>query len=226
MGKGPFKTAAKINGDFYDGRSTYHLAMLVSLFRCVLNNYNGSFEQRTGHPHIRNTASIASFAPGMLFALRRTVRTITLLLFLAAIGSRSWGQQTPPRYFESYSASRQETDTPSVNVKGQGRVVVHADPKVERLMEQYGTTKHAQHGFRVQIYLGSERKAAEDMKRMYLQKNPESAAYQSWLAPNWRLRVGDLRTRLEAERLLRDLKPIYPGCYIVPDEIEMPRVGN
>ncbi|MFN3875143.1 MAG: SPOR domain-containing protein, partial [Flavobacteriales bacterium] len=59
--------------------------------------------------------------------------------------------------------------------------------------------------------------------RAYLQRNPEGTAYLSWLAPNWRLRVGDCRTRLEAERLLRDVKAQYPGSYIVPDEIEMPR---
>jgi hypothetical protein len=38
--------------------------------------------------------------------------------------------------------------------------------------------------------------------------------------------VGDLRTRLEAERLLRDMKVIYPGSYIVTDDIEMPRVAE
>jgi hypothetical protein len=75
----------------------------------------------------------------------------------------------------------------------------------------------------VQIFLG-DRATAESTKRAFLQKHPDIPAYLSWLAPNFRLRVGDLRTRLEAEHLLRDMKVLYPGSYIVPDEIEMPRI--
>ena len=59
-----------------------------------------------------------------------------------------------------------------------------------------------------------------ETKRSFLQKNPEIPAYLSWLAPNFRLRVGDLRTRLEAEKLLHEMRLTYPGSYIVPDEIE------
>lgn len=102
-----------------------------------------------------------------------------------------------------------------------GEVQVTFDPSVVRAMNDYSERKHAQQGFRVQIFLG-ERRLAEETKRAYLLKYPDSAAYLSWLAPNFRLRVGDLRTRLEAERLLRDLKDVYPGSYIVPDEIEPP----
>ncbi|MEO8589127.1 MAG: hypothetical protein ABI432_07160 [Flavobacteriales bacterium] len=110
-------------------------------------------------------------------------------------------------------------DTPVV----EGTVTLHADPSIERLMKDYTERKHVQKGYRVQIFLG-ERKTAEDIKRSFLQKNPDTPAYLSWLAPNFRLRVGDLRTRLEAEKLLRDMRIDHPGSYIVPDEIEMPRL--
>ncbi len=92
-------------------------------------------------------------------------------------------------------------------------------------MRKYSAHKHLQHGFRVQIFLGDHR-TAEETKRAFLQKNPETPVYLSWLAPNFRLRVGDLRTRLEAERLLRDLRAVYPGSYIVPDDIEMPTLTS
>ena len=45
-----------------------------------------------------------------------------------------------------------------------------------------------------------------------------------WLAPNFKLRVGDYRTRLEAEKMLHELRTAYPGCFVVPDEVEMPRL--
>ena len=106
-----------------------------------------------------------------------------------------------------------------------GDVTVIVPERIETLLKAYSEHKHPQKGYRVQIFLG-DRKTAEDTKRAFLQKNPDIPAYLSWLAPNFRLRVGDLYTRLEAEHLLRDMKLLYPGSYIVPDEIEMPRLGE
>jgi hypothetical protein len=111
-------------------------------------------------------------------------------------------------------------DTPAVAV---GEVRVTLTPAIEKLLTDYSAHEHRMNGYRVQIFLG-DRATAEATKRAFLQRNPDVPAYLSWLAPNFRLRVGDLRTRLEAERLLRDVKEAYPGSYIVPDEIEMPRV--
>jgi hypothetical protein len=107
--------------------------------------------------------------------------------------------------------------------RGPGSVSYNEDPDVTRTMERFVEVKHERKGFRVQIALG-DRRTAEDTKRSFLQKHPDTPAYISWFAPNFRLRVGDLRTRLEAEHLLQQLRPEHPGSYIVPDLIEPPRV--
>jgi hypothetical protein len=139
-------------------------------------------------------------------------------------------QDTPPqpvRTFTPYTAPPAEAKQTvrstgaMATQQGPGSVDLIADPKIERTMLDYAERKHTQQGYRVQIFLG-DRKTAEDTKRTFLQQNPDANAYLSWLAPNFRLRVGDLRTRLEAERLLRELKVAYPGSYIVKDEIEPP----
>lgn len=129
--------------------------------------------------------------------------------------------QEPTRVFEPYKPVPQPVDTPATAPPGQ--ITVTIDPRIDATVTRYTELKHPQRGYRVQIFLG-DRKTAEDHKRTFLQKYPDVPAYMSFLAPNFRLRVGDLRTRLEAERLLRDLKTLYPGSYIVPDEIEMPRL--
>lgn len=150
------------------------------------------------------------------------LRALLLPLCLLPVLLVAQDDTTRVHFFEAYSAGSSAfvTDTPATVVLP-GEVNIHAEPRVERLMERYAEERLARKGFRVQIFLG-ERKTAEETKRSFLQKNPDSPAYLSWLAPNWRLRVGDCRTRLEAERLLRDLRTAYPGSYIVPDEIEMP----
>ncbi len=120
-----------------------------------------------------------------------------------------------------FTGQRLPVDSPATERTGD--VALKLSPEVSKLLNTYSEHKHVRKGYRVQIFLG-DRATAESTKRAFLQKNPDIPAYLSWLAPNFRLRVGDLRTRLEAEHLLRDMKVLYPGSYIVPDEIEMPRI--
>jgi len=111
-------------------------------------------------------------------------------------------------------------DTPAIARPGD--VVIHQDERITKLMEEYAKHKHVLKGYRVQIFLGSEREKAREMRRTFLLNHPDIGGYESYLAPNFRIRVGDLRTRLEAEKLRHELKTGFPGCYIVPDEIELP----
>lgn len=149
-------------------------------------------------------------------------RIALLLLLLSPFALAAQSDTARVRYFESYPGTTAvvKADTPATPA-AVGEVTLHVDPKVEELMEHYTEHRMARQGFRVQVFLG-DRRTAEETKRAFLLKNPDTPAYLSWLAPNWRLRVGDCRTRLEAERLLRDLRATHPGSYIVPDEIEMP----
>jgi len=144
-----------------------------------------------------------------------------LFLGLILLASTWSVAQEPTRVFEPYKPAPQPVDTPATATPGQ--ITVTTDPRIDATVTRYTELKHPQRGYRVQIFLG-DRKTAEDHKRTFLQKYPDVPAYMSFLAPNFRLRVGDMRTRLEAERLLRDLKTLYPGSYIVPDEIEMARL--
>lgn len=201
-----------------------HVNVQARLNQCSISEPARADQGFTVYHHSVNAARLHAHAPGILLGQTEPVipRCYFLLLILASSGLLA--QDPPPvRHFEPYKGERASTpiDTPETSALPAGRVVYHTDPPVEKLMQQYKEHDHSLSGFRVQIFLG-ERKAAEDTKRAFLQKNPDIPAYQSWLAPNWRLRVGDCRTRLEAERLLRDLRTVYPGSYIVPDEIEMP----
>jgi hypothetical protein len=145
------------------------------------------------------------------------MRTLVLLSFLCLLPVALSAQDAPPvRTFEPHAPA---PATP----QGPGNVTYQVDPAVQRTMDRFVEVKHELKGYRVQIFLG-DRRTAEDTKRSFLLKYPDTPAYLSWLAPNFRLRVGDLRTRLEAEHLLHELKVLYPGSYIVPDAIEPPRM--
>ncbi len=88
-------------------------------------------------------------------------------------------------------------------------------------MADYASRRRPLKGYRVQIFLG-DRTQAEAARRSFLQQHPDMPAYLSYLAPNFRVRVGDLRDRMEAEALKERLRSGFPGLYIVPDDIEPP----
>jgi hypothetical protein len=152
------------------------------------------------------------------------MRNALIHLLSLSLSAHLFAQDAPPvRTFQPYTAAPKAVPTtPGQSVQADPMTLTEG-PGIERTMVRFSEVKHVQNGFRVQIFLG-DRKSAEDTKRAFLQSNPDTPAYLSWLAPNFRLRVGDLRTRLEAEHLLRDMKVSYPGSYIVADEIEMQRM--
>jgi hypothetical protein len=76
-------------------------------------------------------------------------------------------------------------------------------------------------GYRVQIFFG-DRQEAIDKKSEFTEKYPDTPTYISFLAPNFRLRAGDFRTKIEAEKLKKEIESDYRSAYIVRDDIELP----
>lgn len=104
-----------------------------------------------------------------------------------------------------------------------GVVTVVENDRIKALMADYAAHKRPLDGYRVQIFLG-DRTMAESTRRTFLLQHPEIPAYLSYLAPNFRVRVGDLRDRIEAEGLRENLRGDFPGLYVVPDQIELPKL--
>jgi hypothetical protein len=161
-------------------------------------------------------------------------RSVLIVFSLSAVCVVAQQGEAPPvRTFTPHSASTttipaQQVDTPvidTIQVSRPGDVTVHQDEKITELMKDFTLRKHPIKGYRVQIYLGN-RKQAEEIRRDFLIRHSEIGAYLDWQQPNFKVRVGDLRTRLEAEKLRQELLAEFPGCYIVQDEIEMPRING
>lgn len=80
-------------------------------------------------------------------------------------------------------------------------------------------------GFRIQISsvsgVGSQAKARE-IQAQFISKYPEIPSYLEWDLPNFKVRVGDFRTRSEAEGIVIKLKKDFPGAYVVSDKIKFP----
>ena len=76
-------------------------------------------------------------------------------------------------------------------------------------------------GYRVQIasFSGvSSKNNAFALKERFEADHPEAQAYIMFDEPNFKVKVGDFRTRLEAYAYLQQIKEVYKG-YIVRDNI-------
>jgi hypothetical protein len=109
-------------------------------------------------------------------------------------------------------------------------VVVHKDPRIDLLVKkqiEYNevTTREARRfvqGYRILIMNTNDRVKATDAKAKVYQEFPELKAYLQWQAPFFKLKVGDFKTRPEAEEYLENIKRVFPaGVYVVRDIIEV-----
>lgn len=70
-------------------------------------------------------------------------------------------------------------------------------------------------GYRVQIYSDNNARTAKNearaKERAIAGSYPDLATYVIYDSPYWRLRVGDCRTRTEAEELASELKKAFPA---------------
>jgi hypothetical protein len=93
----------------------------------------------------------------------------------------------------------------------------------ERLKE-INKSKMSMPGYRVQLYFGSERIRANQLKADFLQEYPDVGAYVIYHQPNFKLRVGDFKTRLEAKKFLDEVQTRFAVAFIVSDDVKLPLV--
>jgi hypothetical protein len=74
-------------------------------------------------------------------------------------------------------------------------------------------------GYRVQIYNGPDRGKALDIKMEFMRQHPAVRTYLTYVSPGFRVKVGNYRSRADAEGMYRELRTMYSPCMIVPDII-------
>jgi hypothetical protein len=110
---------------------------------------------------------------------------------------------------------------------GKDSLIMNADPRVTKLQQQYvelNKIKQSSAGYRIQIHFGNEREKAKEIKTKFLQAYPDIPAYDSYQSPNFRVRVGDYRSKLEASKYLKQISGAFPSSFIVTDNIKYPKL--
>ena len=81
-------------------------------------------------------------------------------------------------------------------------------------------------GFRVLIYFDQDKTNSEQQKAHFMSIYEQHKAYVDYMAPNYRVRVGNFRTRLEAEQLKQEILMIFPTAIVVADKIQLPSLED
>jgi hypothetical protein len=74
-------------------------------------------------------------------------------------------------------------------------------------------------GYRVQVFYGSDRREMYSEQARFKSEYPKMNTYITYKEPNYYLRVGDFRTRLEAQRFMNELRPQFPTLFIFREKI-------
>ena len=110
------------------------------------------------------------------------------------------------------------------------QVVVHKQESAVKLMDKHVVINKNNAGklmgFYVQICSESgsnSRERAENARKMFLSKYPKVSAHVSFREPNFRVRVGDFRTRAEARGFREQIQGNFPQSFVVKDEVKYPK---
>ncbi|MBK9291597.1 MAG: SPOR domain-containing protein [Bacteroidetes bacterium] len=113
----------------------------------------------------------------------------------------------------------------------QGNVRVSAPPQLDTLLKISRNNPQLQpiEGFRIQIFMESGNAAvdrAQAAMARFQEFFPNDRTYLSFGQPYYRVRVGDYRTRLEAEGKLQQISKIFSQAFITKELIEPPPLSE
>ncbi|TWJ03452.1 sporulation related protein [Mucilaginibacter frigoritolerans] len=111
-----------------------------------------------------------------------------------------------------------------------GKVEVVKDPLIDTLIARraslskgVGLGEETTSGYRVQIFFGSNRQDAYNAQARFSNEYPEIRTYVLYTEPNFKVQVGDFRTKLEAQKLQNDLRDKFTSLFIIPGKINPPK---
>lgn len=112
-----------------------------------------------------------------------------------------------------------------------GTVTFHQDERIDKLEKFVRADEESLDGvlidgFRVLIYFDQDKTNSEQQKAHFMSIYEDHKAYVDYMAPNYRVRVGNFRTRLEAEKIKQEILMIFPTAVVVEDKIQLPVIED
>lgn len=116
------------------------------------------------------------------------------------------------------SSGISQTSTPTDS----GKVEIVQDFKLTELLAKHveSKSKSPVKGYRVKIHFGTDKAQAYEVKKKFMELYPNVSAYVKYDQPNFNVRVGDFRTKLEAYKFFKMIQSEFTSAFLVQDDIE------
>ncbi|WP_439881362.1 sporulation protein [Pontibacter sp. MBLB2868] len=125
---------------------------------------------------------------------------------------------------EDLSVYRPKYTVPDATSQARVEPTHHVNDKVAVLMDTVASVnksiKYAK-GYRILAYNGSERQTVMNLRKAIITRVPDVKDYLTYQQPNFRLKVGDFFSRVEAQQVLNRLSDLIPNAQIVQDQINI-----
>ena len=101
---------------------------------------------------------------------------------------------------------------------------MHVNTQVDKVLDSMSVhNKNIRYssGYRIQVYVGNERREVDEAKSYIYQNFPELNTYLTFSQPTYRMKAGDFTSRLDAERYYATIRQRYSMAMIVPEKIDI-----
>ena len=110
-----------------------------------------------------------------------------------------------------------------------GRVEIVKDNRINALVEKQSAVVPPEvrpqiDGYRIQLFFDSDKNKVNEAKSIFATKFSRVDTYITYNAPNFFLKAGDFRTKLEAERIRAQIEVDFPTSFVVREKIFLPRL--
>jgi hypothetical protein len=111
-----------------------------------------------------------------------------------------------------------------------GSLNVNQDDRIESLIAKQRSLYYVDSsfsGYRIHVFMeiGNEAlKHAQEVKKQFEKSFPDIPIYLTYSEPYFRLRAGNFRNRVEAEKCLRRIKPRFKEAFVTADMIYRPKI--
>lgn len=115
---------------------------------------------------------------------------------------------------------------------GQGKVRIVQDKSIESAFEKFQWEQSKQKGidgYRIRIFSdsGPNAKAGfDEAKAKFMNINDDIKIHESFVYPNYKIYVGDFRTRTDALKVLSAIEWRFPDAFIVQTKINFPNIKS
>ncbi len=113
-----------------------------------------------------------------------------------------------------------------------GEVQIIQDIRIDTLLAKHKTLNEYNpdiEGWRIEIFFESgnnSKRLAIEAQSGFISKHTEVPTHLIFQEPYYKVRVGDYRSRLEAEEFLKEISGSYPNAFVVKGEIDFPKLGK